>query len=322
VQLIGHRGSKAENIPENSVMAFKRAMMVGVDVIELDVWLTSDKEVVVFHDGAFKRMCGGIDGHVNDTAFADLPSLVPETEECAENARKLEKEQFKRFAKGDAFRIPKFSEVLALIPPEMGLIVEFKDDRDVDLLIEKTQALLKDVGRTTAGNTVVFSLKMRINKKLQQACPTLPTICSVEEFLITYIYYYLGILPFMALSYNIFGCTSQKITAEVIKEELDAMPMWLCRLLNVFVGGKPSKAFMCPNVVDHLADRACPCWLLGVNEEVDVPIIPKLHASGCLTDRPGWLKEKMGKGGGLGFGGQLDGEAAAAVDASDVKLDV
>jgi glycerophosphoryl diester phosphodiesterase len=300
-RLIAHRGSKLENIPENTIMAFKRAIEVGVDVIELDVWLTADKEVVVFHDGTFKRMCGGKEGHVNDTNLADLPSLVGVTPEVTQNVTKLG-------AQHDAYRIPTFDEVLSLVPASMGILVEFKTDNDVDLLIEKTVALLEKHNRTTAGNTVVFSLKMRINKKLQAVQQSMPTICSVEEFLLTYIYYYTGLLPFMKLNYNIFGCTSDRIDAHYIKEELDILPMWACRLLNVFVGGKPSKAFVAPKLVDHMAKRGCPCWLLGVNEQIDIDVVPRLHASGMLTDRPGWLKEKV-------VGGQVSG-----IGVEDVKL--
>ena len=43
--LIGHRGSKDEGYPENTILAFKRAIDVGVHVIELDVWLTKDRKI-------------------------------------------------------------------------------------------------------------------------------------------------------------------------------------------------------------------------------------------------------------------------------------
>jgi len=93
-----------ENIPENSIAAYKNAMRVGVDVIELDVWLTADKEVVVFHDGTFDRCCGK-EGHVNQTAFKDLPPLIATDKDMEKNV------QDKGIA-DDAYRIPKFEEVL------------------------------------------------------------------------------------------------------------------------------------------------------------------------------------------------------------------
>jgi glycerophosphoryl diester phosphodiesterase len=43
-------------LPENTIAAFKHAIAAGTDVIELDVWLTTDGTPVVFHDGTLKRM--------------------------------------------------------------------------------------------------------------------------------------------------------------------------------------------------------------------------------------------------------------------------
>lgn len=56
---IAHRGLHdiESGIPENSVLAFKRAIGYGY-IIETDIHLTSDGEVIVFHDNSFARMCG------------------------------------------------------------------------------------------------------------------------------------------------------------------------------------------------------------------------------------------------------------------------
>lgn len=54
-----HRGlhDKKRGIPENSFPAFRAAIEAG-DGIELDVHLTKDGQVVVFHDDTFERICG------------------------------------------------------------------------------------------------------------------------------------------------------------------------------------------------------------------------------------------------------------------------
>jgi glycerophosphoryl diester phosphodiesterase len=56
-RLYAHRGASAER-PENTLVAFQRAMEIGVDSLELDVHLTRDGAFVVTHDEDALRMCG------------------------------------------------------------------------------------------------------------------------------------------------------------------------------------------------------------------------------------------------------------------------
>ena len=57
--MIAHRGlfDNHSEAPENSLAAFRKAVDQGFG-IELDVQLTKDGKLVVFHDFDLKRMCG------------------------------------------------------------------------------------------------------------------------------------------------------------------------------------------------------------------------------------------------------------------------
>ncbi len=68
--LYGHRGA-AGVCPENSYVSFARAVADGANALELDVHLSKDGEVVVFHDDDGRRMAN-VDAAVKDTAFKDL----------------------------------------------------------------------------------------------------------------------------------------------------------------------------------------------------------------------------------------------------------
>lgn len=50
-------GTRPEGVPENSLPAFARAAEQGY-AIELDIQITKDGRIVVFHDDTMKRMCG------------------------------------------------------------------------------------------------------------------------------------------------------------------------------------------------------------------------------------------------------------------------
>ncbi len=65
-----HRGLHSDGTPENSLAAFKAAKEANFGV-EFDVQFTKDKQIVVFHDGDLKRMCG-VDQKVLDLTFDEL----------------------------------------------------------------------------------------------------------------------------------------------------------------------------------------------------------------------------------------------------------
>lgn len=67
---IAHRGFKG-NYPENTMLAFSKAIDAGADGIELDVHLTKDGEVVIIHDETLDRTTDGI-GNVKDHTLKEL----------------------------------------------------------------------------------------------------------------------------------------------------------------------------------------------------------------------------------------------------------
>lgn len=68
-----HRGG-ALLWPENSLLAFRKALALGADFLELDVHLTRDGEVVVIHDPTLDRTTTGT-GPVRARALAELEGL-------------------------------------------------------------------------------------------------------------------------------------------------------------------------------------------------------------------------------------------------------
>lgn len=70
--IIAHRGASTER-PENTLAAFRRALALDVDGIELDVHVTRDGVPVVFHDPVLRRMTGAAGRIANQT----WPQLRP-----------------------------------------------------------------------------------------------------------------------------------------------------------------------------------------------------------------------------------------------------
>lgn len=72
-KIFAHRGYSGK-YPENTMLAFKKALECGVDGIELDVQLTKDGEVVIIHDETVDRTTDG-KGYVVDYNYSELAKL-------------------------------------------------------------------------------------------------------------------------------------------------------------------------------------------------------------------------------------------------------
>ena len=118
-----HRGlhSEDKSVPENSLEAFRLAGRAGYGV-ELDVQLTKDGQVVVFHDDTLERVCG-VHGKLSDRSYNELKLLSL----CGTNQR-----------------IPLLTEVLEVYQGRGPLLVELKTGSRNRELCEKTYAILSD----------------------------------------------------------------------------------------------------------------------------------------------------------------------------------
>ena len=67
MKVTAHRGYSGR-YPENTMLAFKKAVEAGCDEIELDVQLTKDDVVVVLHDERIDRTTDGT-GYVRDYTY-------------------------------------------------------------------------------------------------------------------------------------------------------------------------------------------------------------------------------------------------------------
>lgn len=70
---LAHRGFSGK-YPENTMLAFRKAIEAGADGIELDVHFSKDRELVVIHDEDVSRTCG-VPGPVREMTLSELKEL-------------------------------------------------------------------------------------------------------------------------------------------------------------------------------------------------------------------------------------------------------
>ena len=122
-RMFAHRGlhNITEGIPENSMPAFRAAIENGYG-IELDLHITSDGQIVVFHDDTLNRMCG-ITGTIEHMSYTELRGLC---------------------LKGTPEHIPLFKDVLTLVDGKVPLLIEFKLPTKSASVCEKAYEYLKN----------------------------------------------------------------------------------------------------------------------------------------------------------------------------------
>jgi glycerophosphoryl diester phosphodiesterase len=295
--IIAHRGSREEGLPENTLAAFQDAIMAGADVIELDVWLTLDNEVVVHHDEKLSRMTNGAcTSAIHELEYSQLPAIGPPHPIQGERCRdRVEQGESNLYGPSHWSRIPRLHDVLGLIPcSKTAVIVEIKQDSD--LLISKVHSLLTQSTQFDyRQNCYWFSLTESINKKLRAKDPSIATITSISGMLRVLGLYYMGLLPFSSIDDCVFGVTVEEITLETVMKEkaIKGFPLWVKHSLAYMFRGRPPRPMVAPKLFTYLRERGIPVWFLGVNNEEDLKLAVESGATAVLTDRVNWAVNSM-----------------------------
>src|SRR3954468_4334689 len=140
---IAHRGLHAagDGRPENSLAAFAHACALGFPA-ELDVRLTRDNQVVVFHDRALRRLTGA-GGRVEERYGAEVRALR---------------------LQGTDERVPLLREVLELVGGRVPLLIELKSGAPPTALELAVLAALDGY----AGEVAIQAFQLRTVRELDR----------------------------------------------------------------------------------------------------------------------------------------------------------
>ncbi|MFQ5521283.1 MAG: glycerophosphodiester phosphodiesterase [Candidatus Methylomirabilia bacterium] len=163
--LAAHRGG-ARLWPENSLLAFKNVLALGVDLIEFDVHLTQDGRVVVLHDPTLERTTTGI-GEVRAAKLAELRQVRLKDRDGTETEEP----------------VPTLEELLDLVastPVRILLEIKTGPRRErYEGIEEKVLGLLRVRG--LADRTVIMSFHTAIIRRVHDLDPTIRTSLLISE---------------------------------------------------------------------------------------------------------------------------------------------
>jgi len=154
--IIGHRGAMG-HIAENTIPSIKKAMELGVDGIEIDVFKCKTGELVVFHDEKLERL-------TNSSGLIES----------------LDLDSIKNIIVLDKYRIPTLEEVLELIDGQVKLNIELKGYETASPTNNLINQYINN-GRWTEDEFIISSFKWGELEKIRELNTTIPIAVLVNS---------------------------------------------------------------------------------------------------------------------------------------------
>ena len=223
---IAHRGIfNNKYIPENSLPAFQKAMDLNIP-IELDIQLTKDQELVIFHDINLKRMCG-VYKYIDDTTYQEL-------------------KKFPLLSTNE--KIPTLKEVLDLIQGKVLLDIEIKKTNQIKLICSKLNKELKNY----SGEVILKSFHPNIVHYLKKnsTCPVGLLITYLPSSKI-YSYFMSSFIPIKYCNPDFLAINKEIIKNKRIQNYRKKLPIFVWTITNKEELKRFSKyadSFLCNNL--------------------------------------------------------------------------
>jgi len=199
--VIAHRGASAY-YPENTMAAFKAAVSMEADMIELDVLLSKDKVPVVFHDEKLDKKSNG-KGLVSNYNLEELK----EFDAGSWFSREFENE-----------KIPTLKEVLEYTKNKILVNIEIKTEAVLETEVNGIEQLVLEIVEELEieDQVIISSFDYRVIRRVNRFSETIKTALLYEKSQSS------GKSPSMLyeeFNFNAFNCSKNQLS-EKWKSEL------------------------------------------------------------------------------------------------------
>jgi len=289
--VIGHRGA-AGLAPENTLAAFNKAIEIGVDAIELDVHLTIEKKVVVYHDYCLKpeitRTSKGVwlnaSKPIKDLTIAELKSYdVGRLKPGTRYAKRYPEQQ-----PLDGSTIPTLHEVVSLLQrksEDTKLWIEIKTSPEKpdlswgpEVVAEAVVRLLREENFST--RAFILSFDWRALVHVQKIAPEIPTL-------------YLSVTSRSLDNIKPGKPDSSPWMAGLEVDDFDSVPGAIKAAGGKYWGPKSEKLTSKHVQEAHQLGIRVFTWTPDVKS--DMQRLIKMNVDGIITNRPDILLAVLGK---------------------------
>jgi glycerophosphoryl diester phosphodiesterase len=253
--LVAHRGG-ARLWPENTLPAFDGAARLGADAIELDVRLTADGEVVVFHDESTERVAGE-PGSIEARSLAEVGRLDAGRTFTADGGRTFP-------WRGRGLTVPTLAQVLARYP---GVLLNVEAKAADPALAEALVGVVRRAGRVAEVclGSSHDEQGERLRALLPGACHFLPAVAATCHVLAAH------------AGGEASGCPEGWDVADLPWRTADGTTV------------------VDAVTLDHFHRLGIPVHVWTVDEEADMRALLDLGVDGIMSDLPDRLARVMGR---------------------------
>ena len=148
--VIAHRGAH-RGIPENTLAAYRKAIELGCDFVEIDVRRTKDGRFVSLHNSTVDKYVPGMHGRVGDFTLAELKKM-----DIGSRVGPEWKDE----------RIPTLEEILELCRGKIGIYLDLKEP-----YVKEISAIIRKYGMEQDVVWYIPATRMDVILELQKVCP-------------------------------------------------------------------------------------------------------------------------------------------------------
>lgn len=154
--VVGHRGAMGHET-ENTIASIEKALELGVDMIEIDVFNVKSGETVVFHDDTLERLTNA-GGEIEDWDYFELQKVIVE----------------------GGHKIPLLQDVLKLINHKVRLNIELKGGGTADRVNFITNYYIEKKG-WSLNDFLISSFKWDELREMRRINPEIPIAILTEN---------------------------------------------------------------------------------------------------------------------------------------------
>jgi glycerophosphoryl diester phosphodiesterase len=160
--------------PDNTQVAFERAVALGVDVLEMDIHSTADGVLVVIHDSTVDRTTNGT-GAVHDLTLAEIKALDAGYNWTSDDGQTYP-------YRGQGITVPTLEELFVAFPT-MPMNIEIKQ-AEPSIAAPLCQ-LIRETGR--ADKVLIASFHQEAIGEFRRACPEVATSTGQNEVIALFV---------------------------------------------------------------------------------------------------------------------------------------